>query len=145
MVINSISILITVLGGLQPGQWRTVCCRLMGFDTDNGIRKATTLFKGYLVQCRPQSFDTDNGIRRATTPAQLPLLLLEMIVSIPITVLGGLQQDRGNRERRQFRVSIPITVLGGLQPECASLFGRKEIVSIPITVLGGLQHKSLRA
>ena len=37
-------------------------------------------------------------------------------------------------------VSIPITVLGGLQLHATAAFASFSAVSIPITVLGGLQH-----
>ena len=62
-------------------------------------------------------------------------------VSIPITVLGGLQPGDGRRPHPAAVVSIPITVLGGLQRDL-SLFDRLVdlVVSIPITVLGGLQR-----
>ncbi len=40
-----------------------------------------------------------------------------------------------------FHVSIPMTVLGGLQLSLLPISeSRKDVVSIPMTVLGGLQH-----
>ena len=63
------------------------------------------------------SFDTDNGIRRATTSKVIEERRGEDYVSIPITVLGGLQHDLIFRSVQILEVSIPITVLGGLQRE----------------------------
>ena len=61
-------------------------------------------------------------------------------VSIPMTVLGGLQfhRHRGLAYAR-VTVSIPMTVLGGLQYAIDSAVSLGTSVSIPMTVLGGLQ------
>ena len=63
-------------------------------------------------------------------------------VSIPMTVLGGLQfhRHRGLAYAR-VTVSIPMTVLGGLQYAIDSAVSLGTSVSIPMTVLGGLQCK----
>ena len=65
-----VSIPITVLGGLQ------------------------LLYKAVTVNTLYVSFDTDNGIRRATTIIMFTNLFKAAMVSIPITVLGGLQREK---------------------------------------------------
>ena len=66
-------------------------------------------------------------------------------VSIPMTVLGGLQLSLlPISESRKDVVSIPMTVLGGLQHVWNIKPSHLEAwVSIPMTVLGGLQPTKL--
>ena len=62
-------------------------------------------------------------------------------VSIPMTVLGGLQHIENKTIVSYNVVSIPMTVLGGLQHDIIEATDNTdEKVSIPMTVLGGLQH-----
>ena len=65
----------------------------------------------------------------------------EQIVSIPMTVLGGLQPVRTVLRRLFATVSIPMTVLGGLQLLAQIASDGGKCVSIPMTVLGGLQRR----
>ena len=68
-----------------------------------------------------------------------------MDVSIPMTVLGGLQFFSHKEELSCTQVSIPMTVLGGLQlAEFLRTLNMMD-VSIPMTVLGGLQSASAQA
>ncbi len=63
-------------------------------------------------------------------------------VSIPMTVLGGLQfVALSLLFRYRTTVSIPMTVLGGLQFDPRDVLYKAVTVnvSIPMTVLGGLQ------
>ena len=62
-----------------------------------------------------ESFNTDDGIRRAAIgDGEIDLSNAEF-VSIPMTVLGGLQFHGHDCVRLPSGVSIPMTVLGGLQ------------------------------
>ena len=110
------------------------------FDTDNGIRRATTQIIVFETNRLLRCFDTDNGIRRATTKERNVSAGSRVLVSIPITVLGGLQHGGDPRYRGLGSVvSILITVLGGLQRPDPERSRCDPLVSIPITVLGGLQ------
>ena len=60
-------------------------------------------------------FNTDDGIRRAAIRKIFVWFLREPGVSIPMTVLGGLQFDMEVKVGGTLKVSIPMTVLGGLQ------------------------------
>ena len=85
------------------------------------------------------SFNTDDGIRRATIMKKFVIEVIVALVSIPMTVLGGLQSSASVARPMNFLVSIPMTVLGGLQCPDPSFEGNMYLVSIPMTVLGGLQ------
>ena len=62
-----------------------------------------------------RSFNTDDGIRRAAINEEAECKR-ELKVSIPMTVLGGLQCSINELEDEWMNeVSIPMTVLGGLQ------------------------------
>ena len=63
---------------------------LGSFNTDDGIRRATTTNSGSRKACF-LSFNTDDGIRRATTEDVMKKAEINLFVSIPMTVLGGLQ------------------------------------------------------
>ena len=68
----------TVLGGLQPKKWGKMDITVTnGFNTDDGIRRATTS-SAPPACAAATSFNTDDGIRRATTSAlsQSPPLLV---------------------------------------------------------------------
>ena len=68
------------------------------------------------MQDRLDGFNTDNGIRRATISFLSIAFFLLFVVSIPTTVSGGLQSTRARRaEEARREVSIPTTVSGGLQ------------------------------
>ena len=85
------------------------------FNTDDGIRRAAIYIVEGLSYEAAEGFNTDDGIRRAA-----------MI-------------SRTNHSRKGGQVSIPMTVLGGLQFLLKRLCMERSKVSIPMTVLGGLQ------
>ena len=89
-----VSIPMTVLGGLQRINRRREAARRQRFNTDDGIRRATTPqgVEGRLR--RADRFNTDDGIRRATTASTLSGRTPTTSVSIPMTVLGGLQRSK---------------------------------------------------
>ena len=95
----------TVLGGLQRVRGRSVRQISSSFNTDDGIRRATTEKMAENIEdivC----FNTDDGIRRATTVDVDVSVLHLLLVSIPMTVLGGLQQAailRQNVETEMFQ------------------------------------------
>ena len=61
-------------------------------------------------------FNTDDGIRRAAImPSGMVVQPSGRRVSIPMTVLGGLQFGGALALKGTGVVSIPMTVLGGLQ------------------------------
>ena len=61
-------------------------------------------------------FNTDDGIRRAAICRERRNRFCRLHVSIPMTVLGGLQFIESFHTKLQsIGVSIPMTVLGGLQ------------------------------
>ena len=64
-----------------------------------------------------ERFNTDDGIRRATTSRSPRRIRSLDFVSIPMTVLGGLQRKHHENYLQTYQVSIPMTVLGGLQHE----------------------------
>ena len=75
--------------------------------------------------CSKFCFNTDDGIRRATT-VQLDKKSAKIVaVSIPMTVLGGLQPSAARTAAEPFGVSIPMTVLGGLQLPWKSVYSSK--------------------
>ena len=81
----------TVLGGLQCGKDCVVLHDFLGFNTDDGIRRAAM----------DSRWDAMKAAKK---------------VSIPMTVLGGLQFAVTVRGAKVIEmVSIPMTVLGGLQ------------------------------
>ena len=136
-----VSIPMTVLGGLQ---WHLLIFKDNnngGFNTDDGIRRAT--------------MKAPQGRKDGPTGVSIPMTVLGGLqsavlwskedlppVSIPMTVLGGLQFARTIRSSTTIsRVSIPMTVLGGLQFLIGKFrYVKHNDVSIPMTVLGGLQY-----
>ena len=62
-----VSIPMTVLGGLQPLTVLVGIFAVCRFNTDDGIRRATTRFHNSQPLLCMRSFNTDDGIRRATT------------------------------------------------------------------------------
>ena len=89
-MLSAVSIPMTVLGGLQPTKLARVKRMISRFNTDDGIRRATTrsTTSSLLPHLR---FNTDDGIRRATTRGLVNVEVKDAAVSIPMTVLGGLQ------------------------------------------------------
>ena len=61
-----------------------------GFNTDDGIRRAT-IFLASAMESNGYCFNTDDGIRRATILSPDVRAIQNRRVSIPMTVLGGLQ------------------------------------------------------
>ena len=87
---------------------------LAGFNTDDGIWRATighALFR----QCLRWGFNTDDGIWRATMYNHMQGEVCGVVVSIPMTVFGGLQCVVVEWYLQPDDVSIPMTVFGGLQ------------------------------
>ena len=62
-----------------------------GFNTDDGIRRATMPRTRMVSLIASSSFNTDDGIRRATIGFPPSIINIWNGVSIPMTVLGGLQ------------------------------------------------------
>ena len=80
----------TVLGGLQLDICERFSKKLCRFNTDDGIRRAAiaafTITVFFFM-----SFNTDDGIRRAAILWRAGRPSSPCPVSIPMTVLGGLQ------------------------------------------------------
>ena len=81
--------------------------RPKGFNTDDGIWRATILFgsRSGFEFCR---FNTDDGIWRATMQVAASHKIVWLEVSIPMTVFGGLQfmevaHDNVYYEKFQYR------------------------------------------
>ena len=80
----------TVLGGLQFRDVRTFAFWFRSFNTDDGIRRAA-IWQGGGETVLDHCFNTDDGIRRAAIVSGAKKNKEGIDVSIPMTVLGGLQ------------------------------------------------------
>ena len=64
------------------------------FNTDDGIRRAAMCRRKRSLPRRAVRFNTDDGIGRAAISKKSIKAVSALKVSIPMTVLGGLQSER---------------------------------------------------